>query len=134
MQSIFFLVQMDTLVGIPEFFLEETTVGQRQHDGNHCYTVDDVRESLLLMLLQLRAPTSPEDEKEYDLDICENEIVFWELGPEADNYDTTTVERIAMTIAEIEHQLEELADLENRVHVLLNKGQQMPHDWKEDGF
>jgi hypothetical protein len=130
MQSVDFHMQMDCETGVPEFFLAEPDGHNPPHDVAH------VRECLEFMLGQLRFFESSAQEKEYDLDTYELDLVFWELEPEDDEYETKTVERIAITIVEVEYQLEVLADLENQVQmqVLLNTRQQMPHDWKEDGF
>lgn len=150
MQSVYFFVQMDSEVGLPEFFLEAPIVGRHHIDGDHYYTVDSVRESLQCMLQQLSFFAASENETEYDLDVFENELVFWELEPEDDCYETTSAERVATTIAEVEYQLEVLPELEAELEAGLtsviifrsprssltdstDSGWQSS-SWKEDGF
>jgi hypothetical protein len=124
MQSVDFHMQMDCGTGVPEFFLGEPNGHNPPHDVAH------VRECLEFLLQQLQYHASYDDEKEYDLDISDFDLVFWQLEPEDDNYQTTTADRIAMTIVEVEYQLEELAELEGQTHVC----EKHSHDWKEDGF
>ena len=52
-------------------------------------------------------------------------MVVWELEPDDDCYETTTSERIAMTISEIEYQLDVLEEFERPLAGV---------NWKVEGF
>lgn len=106
MPTVFFYVRTNTATGLPEFFLEEPN-GDR-----HDFEIDHVRQSLESMLQQLRFFACSDQLVEYDLSFCDQELVFWELEPADSWYETTTADRVATTIAEVEYQLEVLSDLE----------------------
>ena len=118
--NVFFHAQMDEGSGVPEFFLEEP------NGGRHDYDIDVVRESLEFMLQQLQFFASSELETEYDLSLIDQDLVFWELEPEDDGYETTTAERIATTTIEVEYQLEVLRELETKIT--------SPVSWAVEGF
>ena len=120
MNYVSFFVQMDSETGLPEFFLDESMGNQ------HDVEVDLVRERLESMRLRLRYCDANRGQTEYDLSIDGEELVLWELEPEDDCYETTTSERISMTIAEIEYQLEILVELEPEPMAVVN--------WKVEGF
>ena len=118
--NVLFHVQMNSEAGVPEFFIEEP------NGGRHDFEFEFVRESLQFMLQQLHFLASSDEQTEYDLSLIDNDLVFWELEPEDDCYETTTAERIAATVGEVEYQIEVLRELERKITP--------PVSWAVEGF